>query len=98
VSNPPYIAFEEARELPASVRAWEPPLALFSADGGLALTKEILAGAPAHIHSGGLLALEVDSRRAATVAEMIAATGRFSDIRVHLDLTGRERFVIARRS
>jgi methylase of polypeptide subunit release factors len=45
----------------------------------------------------GLLALEVDTRRAGTVAEMIAVDGRYSDVEVLLDLTGRERFVFARR-
>jgi methylase of polypeptide subunit release factors len=46
---------------------------------------------------GGFLALEVDTVRAGTVAEMIAVDGRYAEIEVQLDLTGRERFVFARR-
>ncbi len=34
VSNPPYIAFDEAADLPASVRDWEPATALFAARAG----------------------------------------------------------------
>ena len=97
VSNPPYIAFAEIEELPASVRDWEPPLALLSADEGLATTRVIVRDAPSVLESGGLLALEVDTRRASLVAEALASNGSYRDVAVHLDLTGRERFVLARR-
>lgn len=97
VSNPPYIAFGELEELPASVRDWEPPLALLSGDQGLAATRAIIRGARSVLEPGGLLALEVDTRRASLVAESIASDGEYYDVAVHLDLTGRERFVLARR-
>ena len=97
VSNPPYIAFAELDDLPASVRDWEPPLALLSGDEGLAATRAIVRDASAVLEPGGLLALEVDTRRASLVAEAVAANGSYRDVAVHLDLTGRERFVLARR-
>jgi release factor glutamine methyltransferase len=97
VSNPPYIAFEELEDLPPSVRDWEPPLALLSADQGLAATRAIIRGARSVLEAGGLLALEVDTRRASLVAEALASDGSYHDVAVHLDLTGRERFVLARR-
>lgn len=97
VSNPPYIAFEEAAQLPAAVRDWEPAHALFSGGHGLDVTRRIIAGAPALLCSGGLLALEVDSRRALQVAECAAANGSFSQVEVHQDLQGRDRFVLAAR-
>lgn len=97
VSNPPYIAFEELEELPSSVRDWEPPLALLSADQGLAATRAIIRGARSVLDAGGLLALEVDTRRASLVAEALASDGDYHEVAVHLDLTGRERFVLARR-
>ena len=97
VSNPPYIAFSELEELPASVRDWEPPLALLSGDEGLAATRTIVRDAPTVLESGGLLALEVDTRRASLVVEALASNGSYQDVAVHLDLTGRERFVLARR-
>ena len=46
---------------------------------------------------GGVLAIEVDVRRASLVAELVSRDRRFYAIRVELDLTGRERFVLARR-
>jgi len=46
---------------------------------------------------GGLLALEVDARRASMAAELVATDGAYEMVKVVLDLTGRERFVVARR-
>ncbi len=97
VSNPPYISYDEAAALPALVRDWEPALALLSPDGGLAVTRALVAGAAARLESLGVLALEVDARRASLVAEMVSADAAFADVSVRLDLAGRERFVLARR-
>jgi release factor glutamine methyltransferase len=97
VSNPPYIAFGEAEALPASVRDWEPPAALFSGGDGLAVTRALIREAAGVLEDGGLLALEVDTRRASLVAEVAAREARFDGVTVRLDLTGRERFVLARR-
>ena len=97
VSNPPYIAFDEARELPSDVRDWEPPVALFSGSQGLDVSTRLVREAVDALTSGGLLALEVDARRASLVAELVARDARYRDVGVHLDLTGRERFVLAYR-
>lgn len=97
VSNPPYIALGEAAELPGSVRDWEPAIALFSGHDGMAATARLVKEAASSLQVGGLLALEVDSRRASLVAELVASHGRYDHITVELDLTGRERFVLATR-
>jgi len=98
VSNPPYIAYHEAAELPAGVRDWEPALALLSGADGMAATVAIIRGAADLLREGGILALEVDARRASLAAESLAVDPRYREISVRLDLAGRERFVIARRS
>ena len=98
VSNPPYIAHDEANELPSSVRDWEPSHALFSGGQGLDVTRRIIAGAPALLCSGGLLAVEVDCRRALQVVEVAASSGAFSNIQLFQDLMGRDRFVLATRA
>ncbi len=95
VSNPPYIAFEELTALPSSVRDWEPPLALATSGEGLDVTAAIIRQAPDILLPGGLLALEVDVRRASLVTDLAGREPEFSDVAVHLDLTGRERFVTA---
>ncbi|HEY8794429.1 MAG TPA: HemK/PrmC family methyltransferase [Gemmatimonadaceae bacterium] len=97
VSNPPYISLDEAPALPESVRDWEPPFALYSASGGMAISASIIRGAPDVLVPAGLLVMELDSRRASLAAELALADGRYRDVAVKLDLTGRERFLIARR-
>jgi release factor glutamine methyltransferase len=97
VSNPPYVSFAELGDLPPDVRDWEPSLALLSPQDGLAATRELVRQAPHHLAPDGLLAVEVDTRRAGTVAEMVSVDDRYGDVEVLLDLTGRERFVFARR-
>jgi release factor glutamine methyltransferase len=97
VCNPPYIAFDESAALPPEVRDWEPPLALFSGGQGLDISVQLVREAADALASGGLLALEVDARRASLVAELVARDTRYLDVGVHLDLAGRERFVLAAR-
>jgi len=97
VSNPPYIAFSELRQLPRGVRDWEPVVALLSDHDGMAATAQLVRQAAQRLEPGGLLALEVDARRAALAAELVSANARYGDVSVHLDLAGRERFVLATR-
>ena len=97
VSNPPYISWDEREALPSSVRDWEPAVALFSDADGMAATARLVRGAGAALAPRGVLALEVDSRRASVAAELVATDGAYEMVQVVLDLTGRERFVVARR-
>jgi release factor glutamine methyltransferase len=97
VSNPPYIALGEAAALPPSVRDWEPAAALFSGADGLRATARLVREAADLLLPGGLFAIEVDVRRASLAAELVSRERRFRGIRIELDLTGRERFVLARR-
>jgi release factor glutamine methyltransferase len=97
VSNPPYIALGEAQSLPDSVRDWEPAVALYSGNDGMTATARLVREAADVLAPGGLLALEVDARRASLAAELVGRERRFRAVRVALDLTGRERFVLARR-
>ncbi len=97
VSNPPYISRTEHDDLPANVRDWEPHLALFADDNGMAVIKRLIQQAGDHLQAGGLLAMEVDSRRNDLAVAAVQADGRFTDVEPRLDLTGRPRFVLARR-
>ena len=97
VSNPPYISWEERDALPASVRDWEPAVALFSGSDGMATTARLVRDAAGALEPSGVLALEVDARRASVAAELVATQGAYDRVQVVLDLAGRERFVVARR-
>jgi len=97
VSNPPYIAWSEAAGLPALVRDWEPHAALFADDDGMAVIRRLADEAAGVLTPGGLLAMEIDSRRAERAVQLVQAQGDFTDVETRLDLTGRPRFVVARR-
>jgi release factor glutamine methyltransferase len=96
VSNPPYIAEPEYADLEASVRDFEPRLALVSGPDGLKHTRAILERAGDHLRPGGLVALEIDSRRGEVSAEIARDCG-LGDVRVRRDVFGRPRFLLARK-
>ncbi len=96
-SNPPYISYDEAATLPASVRDWEPPLALFAARNGMASIERIIRDGASILESDGLLALEIDARRASLAAEIAMSDGRYRDVSVERDLAGRDRILLATR-
>lgn len=96
VSNPPYIAGSEAIELPASVRSWEPAVALFGGPDGMTTIRELIRDARGILAPGGWLVMEVDARRASWVVEAFSMYDSYAEIGVRLDLAGRERFVVAR--
>jgi len=96
VSNPPYVARAEVAELPAEVSGWEPLEALVGGEDGLDVVRGIVAGAPARLLPGGLLALEIGATQGRAVAELIEAGGSaWGAPRVIRDLAGRERVVLA---
>lgn len=96
VSNPPYIAFDEEASLPASVRDWEPPLALFAHNGGMERYEVLLRRAPDVLEPGGWIVLEVDARRAELTKALAEGGGRYREIRLVKDLTQRDRVLVAR--
>lgn len=97
VSNPPYITFAESLLLDEQVRDWEPSLALLAASNGMAMIAELITDCGDVLVSGGLLAMEVDCRRAELAAELAAERGVYRDISIEVDLAGRDRFLFANR-
>jgi release factor glutamine methyltransferase len=95
VSNPPYVGDEERARLDVEVRDWEPAGALFAGVGGLDVLRPLVAGAPAHLNPGGLLAMEMGAAQADAVRALVRDTGAFTDPRVVRDLSGRDRIVMA---
>lgn len=93
VSNPPYLTDDEWTALDHSVRAFEPRFALTSGADGLDTTRALVAGAAAHLEPGGLLALEIDERRAAAVRDRAHAAG-WDQVRIVPDLFGRARYAL----
>jgi release factor glutamine methyltransferase len=97
ISNPPYLTAAEYAGLDPSVRDWEPAVALKSGEDGLEATVRLLHQGRDVLRAGGWLALEVDCARAGSAAHLASALG-WEDVGIHLDLFGRERYLLARRS
>ena len=97
VSNPPYLTVSEYETLDSSVRAWEPAVALKSGLDGLEATTRLLTDGQEALRPGGWLALEIDCTRAGAVARMAVERG-WDSVSIHMDLFGRERYLLAQRS
>ena len=93
-ANPPYLTNAEWAVLDPAVREFEPLPALVSGVDGLAATRRLLHGAQDVLAPGGVLALEVDERRATAVASLARAAG-WSGVTMHRDLFGRPRYAVA---
>jgi release factor glutamine methyltransferase len=98
VSNPPYVASVEQTAMQREVVEHEPWSALFAGEDGLALLRALVNGAPQHLTSGGLFAVEVGAGQAGEVAELVKRTDGLEGVRVHRDLAGKERIVTAVRN
>ncbi|MGH2668190.1 MAG: peptide chain release factor N(5)-glutamine methyltransferase [bacterium] len=96
VANPPYLTEAEYQKVDPSVWQFEPRAALVSGPDGLAATRALLAGAAALLEPDGILALEIDERRAEAV-RALALTEDFgwARIAIHDDLSGRPRYALA---
>lgn len=93
VSNPPYVCRSEVATMERHVVDHEPAGALFVPDDDpLRYYRPLIKHAAATLHQGGHLYLEVNSRYADEVAALAHNTG-LADARVHVDFTGRPRFV-----
>lgn len=93
VANPPYIAIDDP-ELAADVRRFEPQLALYAAENGLACYRQIAGKAARRLKSEGQLLLEIGAGMAPSVTALLEEAG-WSEIRLSRDLAGHERVLRA---
>jgi release factor glutamine methyltransferase len=91
LSNPPYIDPNLYDDLPAEVRA-DPELALL---GGVELVERLSTEGARWLRQAGLLALEIGEAQGTELVRRLE--GRFRDLRVEPDLTGRDRVLLGRR-
>jgi release factor glutamine methyltransferase len=100
VANPPYIPTRTAHAavLEPEVAEHDPARALYGGPDGMAVISPVVARAADWLTEGGLLAVEHDDTTSAATVEVMRAAGVFEDVTPHRDLTGRPRFVTARRT
>jgi len=89
VSNPPYVAADDAALTEDGLRH-EPRAALTPGGDGFAALTTLINGAPRHLEPGGWLALEHGATQGETLRSLLVARG-FTAVTSHRDLAGHER-------
>jgi len=94
-ANPPYVSPESFDGLPADVRDYEPRLALWAADGGLAVVRRIAQESRGHLRPGAAVLCEISSEQGPAAQDVFLEAG-YCPVDVRQDYTGRDRVVVAR--
>ncbi len=93
VSNPPYIAQSEKKDMSNNVVDHEPHIALFVEDeDALIFYNAIASKSKKVLRSGGLLAVEINERFGKEVADLFKHNN-FQEIEIIKDLSGKDRIV-----
>jgi release factor glutamine methyltransferase len=96
VCNPPYVPLEAWESVAPEARDHDPHLALFSGADGLDAIRVLAVRAALLLKPGGVLGVEHADVQGEAVPTVLAATGRWTEVRDHRDLAGRPRFTTAR--
>lgn len=98
ISNPPYVPPGHIpREV--EVSGHDPQVALYGlGDDGLEVPRGITMAAARLLRPGGLYVMEHAEVQAVGARQMVDATGYFDPADTQIDLTGRDRMVVARRN
>lgn len=95
VANPPYVP--DGAVLDPEVTQHDPHQAVFGGPDGLAVIAPLVSLAATWLRPGGLIGIEHDDTTSAQTAKLFERTGAFDDVQAREDLTGRPRFVTARK-
>lgn len=94
VSNPPYISELEKSLMDSSVLAYEPHLALFAKDNGLAIYTKLLEQAVTHLNPDGIVALEIGFSQAESVVNLAKHYFPHKTVHVIKDFAKLDRIVV----
>ena len=97
VSNPPYITREEMKQLPRSVDAFEPHLALYGGEDGLDFYRAILANFTPALKPGGCVCFEFGMGQGDAVCRLLEEND-YTVLERKMDYNDRERAVLAQYS
>jgi release factor glutamine methyltransferase len=96
VANPPYVP--DGAPVEPEVSHYDPSHAVFGGADGMTVINAIVRLASRWLRPGGFFAVEHDDTTSSVTCELISGTELFEDVVAQTDLTGRPRFVTARRS
>lgn len=93
VSNPPYIAYEEADFLSETVKNYDPALALFAENSGLFAYEQMIAQAPFVLKEKGSMFFEIGHTQGEAVSALIRKYFPASEVDILQDINGKDRIV-----
>jgi release factor glutamine methyltransferase len=94
--NPPYIPLDAYESVAPEARDHDPELALFSGADGLVAMRVVERVAARLLRDSGVVAAEHADVQGQAAPGVFLSTGRWREVRDHVDLAGRPRFVTAR--
>ena len=94
--NPPYVPLSAWESVAAEARDHDPHVALFSGDDGLDAIRALEARAARLLRAGGVVGFEHADVQGESAPAVFADSGRWREVRDHVDLAGRPRFTTAR--
>lgn len=90
--NPPYVSLSEYESLDASVKKYDPKLALVGPENGLGFYKRLAQELPSFLNKGALLALEIGSTQAELIKDFFKEPF-WRLLSVEKDYAGKDRFI-----
>ncbi len=96
VSNPPYIARSETSMMSDTVIQFDPELALFAEENGLAAYRKIIGMLPKVIKRNAMVAFEIGYQQGEVVKRLLKAQLPQSTVQVHQDINQKNRIVLAK--
>ena len=97
ISNPPYIPFEEKKDIMKEVRNYEPSNALFADEKGLYFYRKIIENLSKHLKRKQFLFLEVGINQPDGVVKILK-NNNFNVVSIKKDISNIPRCIIAERS
>lgn len=94
--NPPYIPLDAYESVAPEARDHDPELALFSGADGLVAMRVLERVSARLLRESGVVGAEHADAQGEAAPAVFLSTGRWREVRDHLDLAGRPRFVTAR--
>jgi release factor glutamine methyltransferase len=93
LSNPPYIAFDEAQEMSSIVLEHEPHSALFAEEDGLMLYRKLAEQLPFYMNSPALIGLEIGYTQGEKVAKFFQDSFPQATVSIEKDINGKPRMI-----
>lgn len=96
LSNPPYIAFDEAQEMSEVVLDYEPHTALFAEEQGLILYRKLAENLPNMMNKPAFIAVEIGYKQGQAVKEMFEKAFPQGQVDIVKDINNKDRIIFCK--